>query len=223
MRQREMLAERTSPGLHGLVFETLRRVRPPPARVRDLGAGTGAWANRLRDSGYEVTALERPDGGYVGSAPLVVGDLNDEFASRFDTRHFDLLTCIEVVEHVENPRNLLRGARRLLAPGGLVVVTTPNIESTAGRLRFLWTGELRHLGRDPAFNEPTHITPIHTLMFERALVDVGLRVVEHGYERELASGSRWPFQVLACVLNPLLRGPRGGNNHIYVLAEERGH
>jgi hypothetical protein len=59
-------------------------------------------------------------------------------------------------------------------------------------------------------------------MFERALLDVGLRVVKHGYEQELASGSRWPFRALASVLDPLLGGLRGGNNHIYVLAEERG-
>jgi SAM-dependent methyltransferase len=170
-----------------------------------------------------VTALERTDGGYFGSAPLIVGDLNEDFASRLSSQVFDLLTCIEVIEHLENPRHLLRGAQRLLAPNGLLVITTPNIESTAGRLRFLWTGELRHFGRDPVFNEPTHITPIHTLMFERALLDVGLRVVEHGYEEELASGSRWPFKTLASMLDPLLRGPRGGNNHIYVLAAGQGH
>jgi SAM-dependent methyltransferase len=166
-----------------------------------------------------VTALERADGDYRGSAPLVVGDLNQDFASNVDSRVFDLLTCIEVIEHLENPRHLLREARRLLASNGLLLVTTPNIESTAGRLRFLWTGELRHFGQDPLFNNPTHITPIHTLMFERALRDAGLRVVEHGYEQDLASGSRWPFRALASILNPVLRGPRGGNNHIYVLAK----
>lgn len=65
MRQRNELAERTSPGLQAVVFETLSRLRPAPARVLDLGAGTGAWANRLLEAGYEVTALERPNGGHV--------------------------------------------------------------------------------------------------------------------------------------------------------------
>src|SRR5690242_5641334 len=150
------LAERTSPGLHSVVFATLIRVRPPPARALDLGAGSGAWANRLLGAGYDVTALERPDGGFFGSAPLVLGDLNEDFASQLGSRAFDLLTCIEVIEHLENPRHLLPGARRLLAPNGPLLITTSNIESTAGRLRFLWTGELRHFGRNPVFNEPTH-------------------------------------------------------------------
>jgi 2-polyprenyl-3-methyl-5-hydroxy-6-metoxy-1,4-benzoquinol methylase len=214
------LAERTISGLHATVFEMLARLRPPPARVLDLGAGTGAWANRLLAAGYRVTAFERPNAGYLGSAPLIEGDLDHEFASRFGQERFDVLTCLEVVEHVENPRHLLRSARRLLEPDGAVVLTTPNIESTAARLRFLWTGELRHFGRDPVFNEPTHITPIHTLMFERALEAVGLRVVEHQYDREIASGSRWFFAAAARLLEPLLRGPRGGNNHIYVLGRD---
>jgi 2-polyprenyl-3-methyl-5-hydroxy-6-metoxy-1,4-benzoquinol methylase len=187
----------------------------------DLGAGTGAWANRLLAAGYAVTAFERPNAGYAGSARVVEGDLNREFATEFGETRFDVVTCIEVIEHVENPRHLLRNARRLLAPGGLLVMTTPNIESTAGRLRFLWTGELRHFGRDPAFNEPTHITPIHTFMLERALDDVGFRVLEHCYDSRLASGSRWLPALVARLLDPTLRGPRGGNNHIYALVPVR--
>jgi 2-polyprenyl-3-methyl-5-hydroxy-6-metoxy-1,4-benzoquinol methylase len=214
------LAERTIPGLHAVVFEMLARLRPPPAHVLDLGAGTGAWVNRLRAAGYKVTAFERPNGGYSGSVPLVEGDLNRDFAAEFGETRFDLLTCIEVIEHVENPRHLLRNAQRLLSRDGLILITTPNIQSTAGRLRFLWTGEFRHFGRDPTFNEPTHITPIHTLMLERALDEVGLRVIEHRYDRAMTSGSRWMFALLARVLDPLLRGPRGGNNHIYVLAKD---
>jgi len=185
-----------------------------------LGAGTGAWAERLQRAGYDVIAVEKAAEHYGASAPLVQADLNEEFASRFGTTRFDVLTCIEVIEHVENPRHLLRSARRLLNPDAVMVVTTPNIESTAGRLRFLWTGELRHFGRDPTFNEPTHITPIHTLMFERALGDVGLRVVEHRYQRKWTTGSRWPFMVLSRLLDPFLRGTRGGDNHIYVLRHD---
>ena len=223
MTTERQLAERTIPGLHATLFDLLLRLRGAPASVLDLGAGTGAWANRLAVAGYQVTALERPNAGYAGSASLVEGDLNEDFAELFGAKRFDLVTCIEVIEHVENPRHLLRNARRLLARGGMLVITTPNIESTAGRLRFLWTGELRHFGRDPRFNEPTHITPIHTLMFERAIDSVGLEVREHRYEQPMASGSRWPFQVLARVLDPLLRGSRGGNNHIYVLQEGGPH
>ena len=215
--QRE-LVERATPGLHSVVFERLTGLRPPPLKVLDLGAGTGAWADRLLAAGYEVTALEQSNGGYSGSSPVVFADLNGGFVSQLNGQTFDVVTCIEVIEHVENPRELLRGARSLLSPGGIIIVTTPNFESTAGRLRFLWTGELRHFGRDPQFNDPTHISPIHTLMFMRALDAADLVLVEHWYDQLRATGSRWPFRLIARVLDPFLRGARGGNNHIYIIA-----
>jgi SAM-dependent methyltransferase len=212
------LEERTIPGLHARVFEMLRGHCLPPAEVLDLGAGSGAWANRLADHGYRVTAVERDSAGYRGAAPLLVADLNKAFSSLFGGRRFDLITCLEVIEHVENPRHLLREARSLLKSGGLLIVTTPNFQSVVGRLRFLWTGELRHFGRDARFNEPTHISPLHTLMFERALADSGLSVREHAYDRLKASGSRWPFRLIASMLEPVLRGSKGGDTHIFVLA-----
>jgi SAM-dependent methyltransferase len=214
------LEERTVPGLHARVFEVLRRHHSPPADVLDLGAGTGAWANRLADQGYRVTAVERDSAGYRGRASLFVADLNKEFAGALGERRFDVITCLEVIEHVENPRHLLREARSLLKDRGLVVVTTPNFESVAGRLRFLWTGELRHFGSDPRFNEPTHISPLHTLMFERALADSGLAVCEHAYDQPRPSGSRWPFRLIATILEPVLRGRKGGDIHIFVLAPQ---
>jgi 2-polyprenyl-3-methyl-5-hydroxy-6-metoxy-1,4-benzoquinol methylase len=150
----------------------------------------------------------------AGSARLLTADFNEDFASQFGSQRYDLVACSEVIEYLENPRNLLRRAKRLLASGGMLLVITPNIESTAGRLRFLRTGKLRHLGPASVFNEPTHTTPIHTLMFERVLGEFGLRVPEHDYEEFLGSSSRWPFRVVASLLDPLLRGPRGGDTHI---------
>jgi 2-polyprenyl-3-methyl-5-hydroxy-6-metoxy-1,4-benzoquinol methylase len=211
------LQERTVPGLHAVVFARLRVHRPPPATVLDLGAGTGAWANRLLEAGYTVTAIERPDGGYVGSAPLVPADLNTDFVGSLAGKRFDIVSCLEVIEHLENPTQLLRSIRSLLAPDGIALITTPNFESTAGRLRFLWTGELRGFGRDSRFNEPTHINPIHTFMLERAVASARLKIIEAGHDRARASGSRCPFRFAARILDPILRGTRGGDTHIVFL------
>jgi hypothetical protein len=45
MKASDQLVQRTGPGLHPVVFDTLRRVRPPPARVLDVGVGTRPWSN----------------------------------------------------------------------------------------------------------------------------------------------------------------------------------
>jgi 2-polyprenyl-6-hydroxyphenyl methylase/3-demethylubiquinone-9 3-methyltransferase len=171
----------------------------------------------MLDAGYSVVALERLGGGYQGRAPLINGDLNTDFIDLLGGSRFDLITCIEVIEHLENPTQLLRHIRTLLAPAGLALITTPNFESTAGRLRFLWTGELRAFGRDPRFSEPTHITPIHTFLLEKALVSAGLEILEAGFDRPRAGGSRWPFRLIARLLDPFLQGGRGGDTHILFL------
>ena len=96
-------------------------------------------------------------------------------------------------------------------------VTTPNIENVPARIRFLMRGDLRMFGRDPALNDPTHITPIHTQMFERMLADVEFQMVHHGFNRPSPTVSHPVLRLIAQSLAPVLRGVTGGDCHIFVL------
>ena len=74
--------EKAPPGVHEAAFVTLQRFSPLPARVLDLGAGTGAWAKRLSSAGYTVTAVDNNAVEWaLTSIPLVNCDLNYEFAA----------------------------------------------------------------------------------------------------------------------------------------------
>jgi 2-polyprenyl-3-methyl-5-hydroxy-6-metoxy-1,4-benzoquinol methylase len=216
----ELIAElsaRTIAGLHEEVLAVLRRHLPAPARVADLGAGTGAWAARMKALGHEVVAVERDADAYrFSGAELVVADLNEPFSAKL-RGPFAALTAIEVIEHLENPRAFLRECHALLEPRGLLVVTTPNIENVPARLQYLATGNLRMFGRDPRFSDPTHITPIHTQMFERMLRDTGFTLVEHTFNRPEPSVTRPLNRLLTLLVGPLLRGLKGGDCHIFVL------
>jgi SAM-dependent methyltransferase len=55
----------------------------------------------------------------------LVGDVAT-IPTRFPGRTFDTILCAELVEHLENPYQLLRDLRPLLAPGGRLLVSTPN-------------------------------------------------------------------------------------------------
>ena len=57
-----------------------------------------------------------------------------------DCRGFDLVCCCEGLEHVGNPLQLLRHFHRALNPGGLLIVTTPNIWYPQARLQYLLRG-----------------------------------------------------------------------------------
>jgi hypothetical protein len=104
-----------------------------------------------------------------------------------------------------------------LRPGGIAILTTPNVENVAGRLKFLVRGEVRAMDR----NSPEHITPIHLELFARQIVPAsGLVMLRHFVYPPNAfplTGRRWmiPFFRL---LMPLLRGPAlAGDTHFFVL------
>ena len=62
--------------------------------------------------------------------PVLLGSLPH---AELQERSFDVVTMWHSLEHVHHPLDTLRAARRLLAPGGRLVIAVPNIESTAYR------------------------------------------------------------------------------------------
>lgn len=214
----EGLYERTLPGLHDALFRIFQGRVPPPGPVLDLGAGSGAWAARLLRHGYKVTSVERdPQAFSLPGSECLHLDLNDKFSTGLGGRRFRAITSIEVIEHLENPRAFLRECRELLESDGVLLFTTPNIENVPARLRFLASGELRLFGRDPAYNDPTHITPIHTFMLEKMLQDTGFSLETHAFDRPRAKVSQPLYRVISAMVDPLLRGSKGGDCHIFVI------
>jgi ubiquinone/menaquinone biosynthesis C-methylase UbiE len=106
-------------------------------RVLDLGTGDGRFAALLASEGAEVSgvdpsraALERARAAHPYldlHTPLADGRLP------FDDALFDLVVCIDVLQHVADTQSLLSEARRVLAPGGLLAASVP------------WHGRLKNL------------------------------------------------------------------------------
>lgn len=93
-------------------------------RVLELGCGDGAIAMSL--DRYEVCAVDiSPEELAVAAARGVDGKLGDA-SSYVDGTRYDAVILSEVIEHVTRPELLFQNAARNLAPGGLLIVTTPN-------------------------------------------------------------------------------------------------
>jgi len=174
------LEERTIRGLHDfLISQILPEYATGRRRALDLGAGSGALAIRLREVGFDVLAVDIDADGFRAAVPFVRLDLNDTgFARSLRTGGgFDLITAVEVIEHLESPVGFLRNVRSLLNPGGAAVVTTPNVDNLPARAKFLIRGRLRGLDEQ---GEKTHITPIFwDLLTRQWLPRVGLNLAAH--------------------------------------------
>ena len=101
----------------------------PICRVVDVGAGNGAFAARLAELGYRVTAVE-PSASGIETMRAAHPSLESVRASAYDdlsTLHgsFDAAVALEVVEHCYYPRRLASTLAALVRPGGVVIVSTP--------------------------------------------------------------------------------------------------
>ena len=123
-------------------------------KAADLGSGPGAMAAHLKSMGCEVVAADLTARDFEATLPHIEIDFNQpDFAASLGHHAFGIVTAIEVIEHVESPIGFLRNIARLLARGGLAVVTTPNVDSVAARLKFLVAGKVRTMdehGSDPS-------------------------------------------------------------------------
>jgi 2-polyprenyl-3-methyl-5-hydroxy-6-metoxy-1,4-benzoquinol methylase len=214
-----MLPTTTNSGLHEFVgVRVLSRYAAPGMRAADLGAGPGAMADRLASMGCDAVAVDRDTAGFTAQVPHIDVDFNQpDFASAIGNGQFHIVTAIEVIEHVESPIGFLQNVARLLAAEGVAVLTTPNVDSLAARLKFLLSGKIRTMDEH---GEPTHITPIFLdLLCRQYLPRAGLRLREHlsfppnGYQL-----TRKPIALALRAVASVFPGEAlMGDNHVFVL------
>ncbi|HEX2674630.1 MAG TPA: methyltransferase domain-containing protein, partial [Polyangiaceae bacterium] len=106
----------------------------------------------------------------------------------------DVVACIETIEHVENPRALIRELVRLTTPGGWLVVTTPNQLSVLSKLTLLSKNEFVHFQERPGLY-PAHISALLEVDLvricrENGLEEVAVRYSGHG--RIPFTARHWP-------------------------------
>lgn len=102
-------------------------------RALDIGCGSGRFLRGLRSAGWDVAGLELND--EIASTAGSIHKLAVETTlDAFEDESFDLITITHVLEHVENPQQMLTRCSRLLRPGGILAVAVPNIDSWQARL-----------------------------------------------------------------------------------------
>jgi 2-polyprenyl-6-hydroxyphenyl methylase/3-demethylubiquinone-9 3-methyltransferase len=156
----------------------------------DIGCGAGLVCEPLARLGADVTGVDAAaENVSVASVHAEMSGLDIRYmageVASLDIGHFDLVTCLEVIEHVADKRAFLKDVAARLAPGGLLVMSTPN---RTAQSRLLLVGAAEAIGYVP---KGTHhwedfVTPEE---LEELLGEVGLEVTaQRGIGFSLSKG-----------------------------------
>jgi len=177
----------------------------------------------LRDLGLDVVAADMNASEYMADAPFVQMDLNrPDFAAGLGNRKFDLVISSEVIEHLESPTGFLRNVAHLLSSDGVAVITTPNVDNAAARIKFLLTDRVWMVSRFT----PEHLSPIfYDIIRHHYLPRAGLRLVEHALypskniiPEDFLLTRRWLIPCLKAAFMPFRSPMLWGNTHIFVVS-----
>jgi SAM-dependent methyltransferase len=153
-------------------------------RVIDVGCGAGATYARWVDerASYVGVDVSSKAVDLAREAGLEAQVVNDASELPFEDDSFDLAICIEVLEHLFAPHDAAREIRRVLRPGGKLIVSAPN--ALYWRLRVkLVMGEWDPLGDELSIAQPwrdPHIRFFSPDLMTRMLRHVGFSRVEAG-------------------------------------------
>jgi SAM-dependent methyltransferase len=155
-----------------------RAIRQEIVRLRqsgsllDVGSGSGNFLGEMREAGFSVFGVERSESGWryaTESHGLDVFHGPLEHFLQFDARRsFDVITLLNVLEHLRDPQGLLRALGRIASPGALLVLVVPDV-----RLHAI-LAKIRQLARskDPFWMDSEHQPivaidpPYHLTCFE---------------------------------------------------------
>jgi ubiquinone/menaquinone biosynthesis C-methylase UbiE len=168
------------------------RYVPNGADCLDVGCGdggtSGIWLTEhgARYVGVDVSSKAIDLARDRGLDARLIEDAAD---LPFSTASFDVVTCIEVFEHLFDPVSAAKEIRRVVKPGGILLASVPNAAHWRDRLDMLigqWTPRGDDLGRSEPWRSP-HIRFFTRASLRQMLVEGGFGPVEVGAKTD------WPF------------------------------
>ena len=107
------------------IFSCIKQFVPAPAKVLEIGCGTGNVSNFLAKKGFTVIGCELYHEAIMLSWPGFIKIQGDANTLPFQNNSFDIVGLFDIIEHFQNDRTSLKEAFRVLKKGGIVVLTVP--------------------------------------------------------------------------------------------------
>jgi 2-polyprenyl-3-methyl-5-hydroxy-6-metoxy-1,4-benzoquinol methylase len=210
-------------GLHPDIFGIMNPYLKEGMSVLDFGCGQGAFSQRLIDAGMTVDACDiDTDQIKARVSGKITLDLNTADIPGTISKKYDMVVAVEIIEHLNNPWKYLNDCLSVLKPGGLIVLSTPNISSFPSRLRFFMRGSL--IGYEKSDLSHGHITPLSFIQLENMFDYYKLEILKKGFAGTIPFFHLFGFSTFALFRNsllqlfyPLMSGPKRGRSLVYVL------
>jgi 2-polyprenyl-3-methyl-5-hydroxy-6-metoxy-1,4-benzoquinol methylase len=208
------MIERSNKGLHNFLYDYLQKESLTAANnLLDIASGSGAWLNRftsIKDStklGLDLD-INQFSLSSVKALPFNFNNYNNEIFGSFS-----LITCIELIEHLENPGKIFQLIKNNLATDGVCLMSTPNIHSIHARLRYLIKGRLGHFDDK---SDSTHIYPVYIENMQRLTTNHELLITDI-FTYPNTNNYTFPVRFLATLLVPFIPSNYSGDNIVFLL------
>jgi len=151
----------------------------PGAKILDAGCGINAWPTKLMRKKYTIEGIDgEKDAVYFCvkhySGKYVHGDL---YKMPYEDSSFDAVTMREVIEHFIKPEVSVKEVFRILKPGGLIILTTPNYNSFL--LKLIEHTYNRFFGGScKPYRDDVHPSKFKLLMLEK-LIGKYFKILDH--------------------------------------------
>ena len=148
-------------------------------KLLDLGCGRGDQLRAFAALGYDVLGADNADSARDFCAPHSVEILNIlETGLSLKEGSVDVVFSKSVIEHLDKPEKMLKEAKRVLRPGGKLIVMCPS-----------WV----HMGWGPFYQDHTHVTPFTKPSLRDILKLEGFHGVDVKHFRQLPVTWKYPF------------------------------
>ncbi len=152
--------------------DVLDRLINNRGRLFDVGCGRGFFLEEAKSRGWTVFGIDR-SASMVSYArkKLHLNVIQGDIRSYKNKDRFDLVTLHQVIEHFEDPVDLLKNCYKLLNRGGYIYIATPNINSASSRIqkeRFDYLIPPEHLS---FFSEKTLKIALKSVGFDMKHID----------------------------------------------------
>lgn len=173
----------------------LRKLLPSKGKLLDFGSGAGHFGLSMEKRGWRVVNTDPYSKVSTYNRSKVIGD---RIFLDFPDNYFDAVTLWYVIEHLRNPRDAIREFKRVIRPGGILLLAQQNFVSLQARLF-----KARWLILDP----PRHLFQFspHNLLMLAEQEGFKLAYTKH------SSIEIGPFTILQSILNVIV----GNNNYLF--------